>query len=111
MKKGVLVPGIFVWMMQLMPAWKELKVVAHTLPYDIAILGDLGRGRPLPAGRWSSTTVPTLVSYGGKSPKWAQNSMEALAKNLPNARLEVLPGQTHLLKAKALAPVLVEFFV
>jgi pimeloyl-ACP methyl ester carboxylesterase len=110
MKKGVLLPGFVVAMMPLMPAWKQLKAVAHTLPYDVAIVRDNGFGRPLPKERWASVTMPTLVTVGGKSPKWMQNSMDALAKTLPNARHHVLPGQTHIIKAKALAPVLAEFF-
>jgi hypothetical protein len=36
--------------------------------------------------------------------------VEALAAALPNARHRTLAGQTHLVKAKALAPVLREFF-
>ena len=110
MTKGVLIPGIFVSMMRFMPAWKQLKVVAHTLPYDVAVLGDTTAGKPLPAGRWASLTMPSLVVVGGKSPTWTKNSMDALAKTLPNAGHRVLPGQTHLVKAKALAPVLSEFF-
>ncbi len=36
--------------------------------------------------------------------------MRALADTLPNATYRTLPGQTHLVKPAALAPVLVEFF-
>ena len=38
------------------------------------------------------------------------NGMRALADLLPNARLRVLERQTHTVKPKALAPVLVDFF-
>lgn len=110
MTKGVLVPGFVVTLMRFMPAWKHLKSVAHTLAYDVAILGDTGRGAPLPAGRWASVTVPALVGIGGKSPQWMKNGMAELASVLPDARLETLPGQTHILKGKAMAPVLTEFF-
>jgi pimeloyl-ACP methyl ester carboxylesterase len=108
--KGVRVPAVFVAMMRFMPAWPKLKAVAHTLPYDTAIVGDGQSGRPLPAGRWEPVKAPTLVIGGGKSPAWMRNGVEQLAGVLPNARLRTLEGQTHLVKPKALAPVLVEFF-
>jgi hypothetical protein len=47
---------------------------------------------------------------GGKSPAWMRNANHALASVLPNAQYRTLEGQTHMLKAKAHAPVLVEFF-
>jgi hypothetical protein len=47
---------------------------------------------------------------GSKSPPWLRHGVEALAAALPNARHRTLAGQTHLVKAKALAPVLREFF-
>ena len=110
MRKAVGVPGIFVAMMQIMPAWSKLKGVAHTVPYDAAILGDTGLGRPLPADRWASVTVPTLVMDGGKSPLWMRNAMRALADTLPDARHRTLEKQMHVVKPKAIGPVLVEFF-
>lgn len=53
--------------------------------------------------------MPSLVLDGGKSPEWMRNANEALAKALPNARHQRLPGQTHMVKAQALAPALAEF--
>jgi hypothetical protein len=38
------------------------------------------------------------------------NGTRALADMLPAARYHVLDGQTHIVKPKALAPVLVDFF-
>lgn len=104
------VPSIFVALMRFMPAWSKLKAVAHTLPYDITLVKDFERGQPLPAGRWNSVTMPTLVIDGGKSPVWMRNAMRSLAGVLPNARYETLPGQTHMVKAKAQVPPLVQFF-
>jgi pimeloyl-ACP methyl ester carboxylesterase len=110
MRKGVNLPGFVVAMMRFMPAWRQLKAVAHTVVYDTIILGDTGSGKPLLADRWASATVPTLVVDGGKSPTWMRNSMRALANVLPDARYRTLDGQTHMVKPKALAPVLAEFF-
>lgn len=110
MRAGVGVPALVVALMRVMPAWSKLKALAHTIPYDAAILGDTGAGKPLPAQRWASVTAPTLVVDGGKSPAWTRHAMRALADTLPNATYRTLPGQTHLVKPAALAPVLVEFF-
>jgi hypothetical protein len=38
------------------------------------------------------------------------NGMHALARVLPRAQLNTLPGQTHMVKATAQVPMLVEFF-
>ena len=54
--------------------------------------------------------MPTLVVAGGKSPAWMRNAMQALARVLPSAKHYTLEGQTHMVSAKALAPVLAEFF-
>jgi hypothetical protein len=104
------VPRPVVAMMRFMPAWPRLKAVAHTLPYDARVVGDLGRGAPLPAQRWTGVTGPVLVMAGGKSPAWMQNGMRALAGVLPTAEHQTLAGQTHVVKPARLAPVLTEFF-
>jgi pimeloyl-ACP methyl ester carboxylesterase len=108
--KLVGVPAFFMAVMPLMPMWSKLKAIAHTLPYDGAIVGDNQRGKPLPTGRWASVTVPALVMDGGKSPAWMRHGNQSVASVLPNARYQTLEGQTHMLKPKAHAPILVEFF-
>jgi pimeloyl-ACP methyl ester carboxylesterase len=110
MKEAVGLPGIVVALMGIMPGWSKLKGVAHTLPYDAAILGDTVSCKPLPKDRWAKATVPTLVVGGGKSPQWIRNANIELARVLPNARHRTLEGQTHIVKPAALAPVLEEFF-
>ena len=108
--KSVGVPGFVSSLMPLMPMWSKLKAIAHTLPYDGAIVRDNQRGKPLPASQWASSAVPALVMDGGKSPAWMRHTSRALATVLPNAQYRTLEGQTHMLKPKAHAPVLVEFF-
>lgn len=108
--KAVGVPGPFAFLMRLMPVFSKLKAVAHTLPYDFAIVADQQRGQPLPADRWTSYTQPILVMMGGKSPAWMRTANHALAAVLPSAQLRTLAGQTHMVSEKALAPVLVDFF-
>ena len=109
--KLVGVPGFIRALMPLMiPIWLKLKAVAHTLPYDGAVVRDNQRGKPLPASRWASVTIPALVMDGGNSPAWMRHANRSLASVLPNARYQTLQGQTHMLKPKAHAPILVEFF-
>jgi pimeloyl-ACP methyl ester carboxylesterase len=108
--KSVGVPGFFMALMRLMPMWSKLKAIAHTLPYDGAIVQDNQRGKPLPPSRWASVTVPALVMDGGNSPAWMLHANRTLASELPNAQYRTLEGQTHMLKPKAHAPILVEFF-
>lgn len=111
MRRGANLPAPVVTMMRVMPFWRRLKAVAHTLPYDYAALGDdTGRGEPLPAYRWKDIGVPVLVMAGGKSPVSMQNAMRELAGVVPGAAYRTLDRQTHVVKAEALAPVLREFF-
>jgi pimeloyl-ACP methyl ester carboxylesterase len=110
MREGVGLPAVFVALMRFMPAWSKLRAIAHTLPYDAAIVYDYQKGRPLPTKAWASATMPTLAVAGGKSPDWMRHAMRELAEVLPNARHHTLEGQTHIVKAEVLAPVLVEFF-
>ncbi|MET0415898.1 MAG: alpha/beta hydrolase [Actinoplanes sp.] len=102
-------PALMVHIMAFTPPWKKLKVVAPTLPYDLRILGDTGRGAPLDPSRWSGITAPALVMDGGKSPAYMRNAARALSETLPKADYRTLPGQTHMIKANALAPAVKEF--
>ena len=104
------VPGVFIKLMPVFPAWKKLKAVAPTLRYDAAVMGQTQSGRPLPRTRWNEVTVPALVVAGGKSPEWMHRGAHALASVLHDSRFSILEGQTHMVKAKALAPKLAEFF-
>lgn len=92
------------------PTWPGLEAVAHTLPYDIAILGDNMAGNPLPPDQWTAATAPTLVMDGGASPVWIRNSARALADVLPNAQHRTLEGQTHNAAAEVLGPEIKRFF-
>ena len=99
-------PAIFTYIMRILPVWPKLKAVAHTLPYDAAVLGDFS----LPRERAASVAVPTLVMGGEKSPVELRGAVEAVAQTIPGAKLQMLKGQTHNVDVKVLAPVLVDFF-
>ncbi|MEU4578278.1 alpha/beta fold hydrolase [Nonomuraea sp. NPDC023979] len=110
MRTGVGLPGIMVAMMRLMPGWSGMKAIAHTLAYDAAFVARFGQGKPLPEHEWDAVKVPALVIDGGKSPAWIRNGAADLARVLPDAAARTLDGQTHLVKARVLAPVLKGFF-
>ena len=93
-------------MMRLMPVWKKLTGVAHPLPHDQSLVIEHEQGRPLPDGYYDAVSAESLVIAGGKSPEYLRNAQAAIAEAVPNARPEVLPGQTHMIKAKVVAPVL-----
>lgn len=110
MTEGVRVPKAATLIMPLMPMWSKLKAVAPTVTNDTAFVEPYLKGQPLPTELWATTATPTLLLVGGKSPAWMQHGVGELATRLPAARLQVLPGQTHMLKADVTAPVLREFF-
>jgi pimeloyl-ACP methyl ester carboxylesterase len=104
-------PAPAVAQMRKAPTWPAMEALAHTLPYDGAILGDTMAGKPLPAERWAAVTTPTLVMDGGASPPWIRRSAQSLAAVLPSAQHRTLEGQTHAVAPSVIAPELKRFFV
>lgn len=101
------VPAFAIFMMQLMPnVWPKLKAVAHTLPYDMAVMGDF----TVPAARIASIRVPTLVMDGEKTQQRLQRAVDEIVRALPTAKRRTLKGQTHNVSAAVLTPELVQFF-
>ena len=88
-----------------MPWWPALLSVANTLPYDLTLTSD---GR-VPE-RLSNIQVPTLGIYGGASPSWAGNAINAVAAVVPGMKKEQLEGQDHAVSHDAVAPLLIDFF-
>lgn len=109
MTVGVGVPAEAIPSIKESPFWPSLVAMAHTIPYDVRILGDNMAGKPLSSDRWSTVSVPALVIDGGASPPSLRNAAQALAEILPNARRRTLEGQTHEADPTILTPVLVEF--
>ncbi|MEU5884853.1 alpha/beta fold hydrolase [Spirillospora sp. NPDC047279] len=106
-------PAFMVNAMRLVPGpWSKLKAMAHTLPYDIAVMGDTQQGKPLAPDPWSKVTAPALVLTGGKSPTGFHDAARALTGILPDARHRTLPGLHHgavVMAPKKLAPALADF--
>jgi pimeloyl-ACP methyl ester carboxylesterase len=110
MTKAVDMSSEYVAQMRSAPFWQGMEARAHTLAYDGAIMENMLSGHPLPADRWASVTVPTLVMDGGASPAWAHHGVQAIVDILPHAQRRTLAGQTHAVAPEVLAPVLEEFF-
>lgn len=104
-------PAPMVALMRFMPPWKHMVGIAHTLPYDLSIVIGHQQAKPLPAGYYTGVTSQTLVMAGGKSPTFMRNAQAAIAAAVPNARLETLAGQTHMVKAKAIAAIAAPFLL
>jgi pimeloyl-ACP methyl ester carboxylesterase len=102
-------PAPFIGLMRVLPAWKKMTGIAHTLPYDLAIVTPYQQGEPLPDGHYADIGQETLVIAGGKSPVYMRNAQAAIAGALPHGMLETLPGQTHMVKAKVTGPVVSRF--
>ncbi len=108
--KHVGVPGLMIAVMSVTPPWKKLKQVAHTLPYDRALLQGATSGQPLPMDRYAGAKVPALSMAGGKSDEWFRTTMRQIADRLPDSEYRTIDGQNHMLKASAIAPILKDFF-
>jgi hypothetical protein len=92
--------------MRLTPYWYRSVALAHTLPYESAIMGDFS----LPEKLVASVRIPTLVLGGSKSPSPLREAVWAVAGSIPNAQGRLLEGQAHNVSVKVLAPELERFF-
>ncbi|NOU86052.1 alpha/beta fold hydrolase [Paenibacillus sp. LMG 31460] len=114
MTKGMGAPSFVVSLMRIMPGvWSKLMAVAHTLPYDAALVDGFIDGKSLPTQLWSTVTMPTLVLEGTESPAGLRHGAQALANVLPNAQLLSKKGLGHTKKldAKMISSELVSFFM
>jgi pimeloyl-ACP methyl ester carboxylesterase len=88
------------------PWWPGLTELAHTLFYDLSIVGNAD----VPADRFAKIQAPVLAVYGGNSDLWAQRSASGVVAAVQNGRTELIPGYDHSVAPEALAPVLLDFF-
>jgi pimeloyl-ACP methyl ester carboxylesterase len=110
MRRGMGAPGVFVNLLRVArPLWSNLTAVAHTLPYDDAVMGGTATGEPLGREPWASIATPTLVVDGAKSPAPLRRAADAIGAVLPDARRQTLAGQSHNVSMKALAPAVETF--
>jgi pimeloyl-ACP methyl ester carboxylesterase len=100
-------PAAVLVLLRLMPwIWRKLEAVAHTLPYDAAVMGAFR----VPRERFASIGVPTLVMNGAKTDPRLREAARAIVDAIPAARHRELAGQTHNVKPGVLTPAALEFF-
>ncbi|MER7176334.1 alpha/beta fold hydrolase [Streptomyces mesophilus] len=110
MTAAVGMPAEAVAGMRQAPFWAVMEATARTLPYDGRIMGDTMSGRPLPADRWRSVSIPVLVGSGDAGAPHMLTGAEELAALADNFSLRVFPGQEHTIAPELLAPALADFF-
>jgi pimeloyl-ACP methyl ester carboxylesterase len=103
---GIPRPVLLVLPLLMRATWRHNESVAHTLPYDVALMRD----RSVLTEWGGSTGVPTLVLGGAKSPPGLREAVSLVARSLPNARGQLIEGQTHNLRAAVVAPIVRDFF-
>jgi pimeloyl-ACP methyl ester carboxylesterase len=101
------VPGFGVAIMKLLPMWKVMRSVAHTLPYDARIMD----GFDVPTARLAKIKAPTVVAAGEKTTPALKAGAKAAADAVPKARHRIVPKANHGIKPKALASELDAFFL
>jgi pimeloyl-ACP methyl ester carboxylesterase len=99
-------PGFMGYLFRLFPMWPKLKKVAHTLPYDLSIMADVGI---LESGA-KKVTVPTMVAGGAKSPPPLKEAVRRVQAAIPGATTYWVEGATHNLQAAPAAAMMREWF-
>ncbi|HEX4220546.1 MAG TPA: alpha/beta hydrolase [Acidimicrobiales bacterium] len=105
--EGPEVPPEVVTMMKGAPVWSRFERLAHTLPSELAVVGD----QRVPVDRLARIGVSTLALSGADSPQWARDAVDAVAGAIPGSRHRVLEGQSHNASDDVLAPELASFFL
>lgn len=111
MTEAVGLPAEYAEPMRQSPQWQMLLSIAHTLPYDGAIIANTMRGIPESLMKFAEITTPTLVLTGSESAEWMQNAAKNISKIIPGSSFDMLPNQTHMVSSVVLAPVLRSFFL
>jgi pimeloyl-ACP methyl ester carboxylesterase len=99
-------PGVIGYLFRLFPMWGKLKKVAHTLPYDLSILADVGF---LESGA-RKVTVPTMVAGGAKSPEALKEAVRRVHAAVPGSTLHWVEGATHNLQPGPAVAMMREWF-
>lgn len=96
------VPRLAVRIMRLFPFWKDLRAVAHTLPYDAAVMA----GFDFPTKRLATLQVPVVAIAGEKTTPTLKRAVQEVARTVPGAQQRIAPKMNHAVNAKRMAPLL-----
>ena len=106
MRDMVGAPAFVPIMMRLLPwVWRKLKAVAHTLPYDAALMTEFR----IPRAHFASIHAPVLLLNGTKTDPRLKAAARVIATAVPGAQHAELAGQTHNVNARMLAAATTEF--
>jgi predicted 3-demethylubiquinone-9 3-methyltransferase (glyoxalase superfamily) len=97
-----------------MPGWSKMAGMAHTMPYDLAIMAGTQTGKPLPAKRWFTAAKPILVAVGSESEPFFHSGAKALTEMLSHAQYRSLESLNHaavVMAPKELADAMEQFFL
>lgn len=90
-REAVGMPGPELDQMRASPVWPARVAAVHTVPRELRAIGGF-----TPEAEWfTAVKAPTLLLLGGASPRREAETTERLRSMLPDARIEVLPGQRH----------------
>lgn len=81
-------------------SWPTMLAIAHTIPYDVRVVGAFNYDR----ARVAAVHQPTLLLVGGASPARDHRTAATLRDTLSDARVVGLPDQSH--RAMATVPEL-----
>lgn len=103
---AVEMPGEVIAAMRSAPQWQSLEAMAHTLIYDMAVMGDFS----LPA-HWTATiTVPTLIIDGTHSANWRRDAAQTVTDLLTHGQRHSVDAP-HDMAPAVLAPLLEQFLL
>jgi predicted ATPase/DNA-binding SARP family transcriptional activator len=91
--------------MRTAPMWRELEVLAPTLAYDFAVMGDF----TMPPHWSAAVTIPTLVIDGGESHHWRRHTAQIVANALPKGQRLTMDGHPHDVQPEVLGPIVERF--
>ncbi|WP_433327834.1 alpha/beta fold hydrolase [Spirillospora sp. CA-294931] len=103
---GIEMPAEVVAPMRGAPLWPDLEAMAHTIPYELAVMDTWA----VP-DHWARVRQPALVIVGSTSAHWRRYAARAVADTLPAGRLHTLDDQPHDAAPHILAPILEQFFL
>jgi pimeloyl-ACP methyl ester carboxylesterase len=109
LRKVVGMPALIVFLFRWLnrSAWKKNESIAHTLMYDLDVMGNLA----FPAGLAADNVAPVLVVGGEKSPVQLANAVRNVAKQVPHAQTLFLKDQKHNVSVEVLTPELLRFYI
>jgi pimeloyl-ACP methyl ester carboxylesterase len=92
------------------PGWPQMKALAPTLLYDVAVVGE---DRSVPEHRIASINASALVMDGGESLKsmpFMRRSADKIAKSIPVSQRRTIEGESHNVSNNVMASILIGFF-